>query len=195
MRVWLEGMVRRRRLLVGAATVATAGCLGGGGGGGGGEQASIGVTSEAFDDGGSIPQVHTRDGENVSPVLSIDDVPENAAGGGTALVMTDQTTSEPTYHWVLWNLRVSRGVIPEDISRGESILTLGNANQATNYDDVVGYTGPNPPEGESHTYRFTVHALGSSIDAEGGDPAGEVASAIEGASIASGSLEGTYGGG
>lgn len=178
------------------ATLATTGCLGGGGGGGGGgEAAEITVTADAFEDGGSIPDKYAKSGDNVSPKLSLEGVPEEGVDGDLAVVMTDEDTDGPTIHWAMWSIPARRSVIPEGVEQTSSLLRLGNALQAENDLGTVGYTGPDPPSGETHTYKFHVYALASEIDVEAGAPASDARSAIQDADLAAeGSLEGTYGG-
>lgn len=114
------------------------------------------LTSSAFKDGELIPARYTCDGDNVSPPLSIRNIP---AGTKTlALIADDPDIPESVKksrgiqvfdHWVLFN-------IPSDtkeIQEGKSVGTL-----ALNGAGKTGYTGPCPPDRE-HRYFFKLYAL------------------------------------
>src|SRR5947209_7673689 len=65
--------------------------------------ASIGVSSQAFSSGGSIPARYTCDGADVSPPLSWTGVP----GGAHSLALTvidPDGPGKPFVHWVIFNL-------------------------------------------------------------------------------------------
>src|SRR5215213_11192185 len=65
--------------------------------------ATIRLTSAAFEDGGSIPERFTCDGDDVSPPLSWAGVPEGAKA--LALVMEDPDAPDGTFvHWVLLDI-------------------------------------------------------------------------------------------
>ena len=212
-------MDRRRALRVGAGGVAAwlAGCLGnrggsgdGGNGGGGGDgpygggdrgatdspattlSASPTITSPAFDDGGAIPTRYTCDGEDVSPELSIADVPADSSS--LSLLLDDPDAPGETFtHWLLWDVPASTSRIPEGVPSGETLDTLGGATQGTNDAGVVGYSGPCPPADDGpHRYRFRLHALGEPLDLEAGADRTAFDEAL-GAVARSGSvLRGTY---
>jgi len=214
-------MDRRSALRVGAGGVAIwlAGCLGdrsrGGGGGGGDGQdggggdgqggggdpdASSGATlsgspsiaSPAFDDGDSIPTRFTCDGENVSPELSIAELPADASS--LALLVDDPDAPGGTFtHWLLWDVPASTEAIPEDVPRGESVGGLNGARQGTNDADVVGYSGPCPPAGDGpHRYRFRLHALGEPLDLDAGADRAAFDEALSAVARSGSVLRGTY---
>lgn len=191
--------------------VGLAGCLGGDGDGGdgttpeGGSQATEdestptsafdrppSITAAAFDDGEPIPTRFSCDGENVSPELAIDDVPDGTAR--LALVLDDPDAPGGTYtHWLLWNVPATTETIPEGVPPGETVEGLDGASQGTNDAGVVGYSGPCPPRAhDPHTYRFRLLALAAPLDvAPGGDrPAFD--SALEQVEHAESVLRGTY---
>ncbi|HKJ59670.1 MAG TPA: YbhB/YbcL family Raf kinase inhibitor-like protein [Halobacteriales archaeon] len=210
-------MDRRSALRVGAGGVAAwlAGCLGnrggsgnggsggndgpyGGGGGGAADSpattlsGSPTIASPAFDDGGAIPTRYTCDGEDLSPELSIADVPADASS--LALLVDDPDAPGGTFtHWLLWDVPASTSRIAEGVPSGETLDTLGGATQGTNDAGVVGYSGPCPPADDGpHRYRFRLHALGEPLDLEAGADRPTFDQAL-GAVARSGSvLRGTY---
>ncbi|MCH8177762.1 MAG: YbhB/YbcL family Raf kinase inhibitor-like protein, partial [Proteobacteria bacterium] len=69
----------------------------------------IQLSSTAFEQGGSIPTKHTGEGEDVSPVLSWDYVPDSTRAFAVICHDPDAplVTSQGTYgfvHWVLYNI-------------------------------------------------------------------------------------------
>jgi Raf kinase inhibitor-like YbhB/YbcL family protein len=105
------------------------------------------LTSTAFPDGGSIPKRYTCDGANVSPPLTVVDVPVGALS--LALVVEDPDAPRGTWdHWVLYDMDVT-----SDIREGATTGTPGRNSWGR-----TGYGGPCPPDRE-HRYVFTVYAV------------------------------------
>lgn len=148
-------------------------------------EASISVASPAFDQDAPIPPKFSCDGDDVSPPLSWDGVPDAAVE--LALVVDDTDASGGTYvHWVLF------GLDPSTTELEEGQVPAG-ARQANNSAGDARYKGPCPPGGDdAHHYRFTVYALDEQIVADDGASPGDVLSAVAGAAIAKGTLTGTF---
>ena len=145
----------------------------------------ITVSSPAFTEGAAIPQRFTCDGENRSPPLAWAGVPAGTVE--IALVVDDPDAPRGTYvHWVVDGLdpastELAEGAVPPD------------ARQLPNSAGKVGYTGPCPPGGPAHHYRFTVYALQRRAEV-GADASPDAAiAAIEAAATARGRLIGTFG--
>lgn len=102
-------------------------------------------------DGGAIDASYTCTGANAVPTLQWANVPPDAVELAVVVVDPD---AENYVHWVV--ARISPGITA--IADGQ--LPAG-AVQGLNSAGTAGWTGPCPPAGESHTYRFEVHALGS----------------------------------
>jgi len=142
------------------------------------------VTSAAFASGAAIPGRYTCKGDNLSPPLRWSAPP--AGTSEQALVVDDPDAPGGTFvHWVL------AGIPARQTELAENAVPSG-ARQARNSAGGSGYTGPCPPSGPAHHYRFTVYALGRSPGVEeGADPQRAIA-AVQAAATAQGQLVGTF---
>ncbi|EKE03857.1 MAG: hypothetical protein ACD_20C00137G0012 [uncultured bacterium] len=118
------------------------------------------LTSNAFADKELIPPQYTCDGENYSPPLKIEKVPENAES--LALIADDPDAPNGTFvHWVRYNMPSDKREIPE---RTPTIPQLADKSlQGKNSFGKIGYGGPCPPSG-THRYFFKLYALDTSLD-------------------------------
>jgi len=108
------------------------------------------ITSQAFTDGGKIPDKYTKYGENRIPPLHFEGVPEKARS--LALIVDDPDAPSGTFnHWILFNMDPHTTDIKED-----SVPVM--ATQGKNDYGEVTYGGPRPPSGE-HRYFFKAYAL------------------------------------
>ncbi|MDX2382332.1 MAG: YbhB/YbcL family Raf kinase inhibitor-like protein [Acidimicrobiia bacterium] len=140
-----------------------------------------------WQDGAPIDQLYTCDGEDISPPLSWQAVPDAAVE--LALVVFDDDSGTPTDPAVLW---VLAGFNPELISLTEGEVPA-SAIEATNSAGEVGWTGPCPSTGSgSHDYRFKLHALAQQVELGDGVPVSEVLPYLEDLTIAAAELIGTY---
>ncbi|MFB6141015.1 MAG: YbhB/YbcL family Raf kinase inhibitor-like protein [Halosimplex sp.] len=136
------------------------------------------VSSSAFEDGGTIPKKYTGAGEDVSPPLTVESVPE---GASTLAVVLEDPDANGYVHWLIWNVPADRTEIPEGVPQTETVDSLGGARQGTNNFGEIGYRGPLPPKGDGpHTYRFTVYAVDGTLDLAAGAGRGKLGSALEG---------------
>lgn len=118
------------------------------------------ITSTAFTQGNKIPVKYTCDGENISPPLNWEDIPETAIS--LALICEDPDAPSKIWtHWVIFN-------IPPDIKGfNEAVETkpilhsqiIQGLNDSGNY----GYTGPCPPDRE-HRYFLYIYALDNKLE-------------------------------
>lgn len=158
--------------------------------------APIEVTSTAFDHHGTIPFRHTAYGDNVSPQIAWQGLPEGTRQ--LALIMDDPVapTPEPFVHWVVYNIPADAGELPEGMPREvivESPPPLAGTINGVNGIRQVGYFGPRPPaDGELHAYHFRVFALDSELDLEPGLGKDGLLRAMEGHVIGEGMLMGHY---
>jgi Raf kinase inhibitor-like YbhB/YbcL family protein len=121
-----------------------------------------------FDDGDRIPRRYTADGENVSPPVTIAELPEGTRS--LALVVDDPDAPAGTWvHWLIWGIPADRPWLPEGVPAEAVVEEVGGARQGRNDFDAVGYGGPAPPRGHGeHRYRFTAYALREHIDLDAG---------------------------
>lgn len=139
------------------------------------------LTSSAFEHEGVIPARYACDGPDVSPPLTIDDVP----AGTASLVLTMDDPDCPGQiwdHWVAYDIPVL-SEIPEGVS------DLGTAGRNTW--GRTGYGGPCPPRG-SHRYVFTVYALDRNLGLEPGADKVTVLEAMASHTLAEARLMGRY---
>jgi Raf kinase inhibitor-like YbhB/YbcL family protein len=180
---------RRYHLALLAVSLAVlAACSSSGGGGGAvvattaaGQRpltSTITVTSPAFAAGAAIPVRYTCKGDNLSPPLQWSAPPSGTAE--LALVVDDPDAPGGTFiHWVM------SGIPATQTRLAENEVPAG-AREARQY------TGPCPPGGPVHHYRFTLYALGRSpAIQQGADPQQAIA-AIQAAATADGQLVGTF---
>jgi Raf kinase inhibitor-like YbhB/YbcL family protein len=140
------------------------------------------LRSPAFQNGQSIPSKYTCDGENISPPLAIENIPEKTVT--LVLIMDDPDAPNSTWdHWVIFN-------IPKNTSRiGEGSTPQGTGGKNTW--GKTGYGGPCPPQGV-HRYFFRVYALNSSLRLDENATKNDVLEAMKGHILASSELLGTY---
>jgi Raf kinase inhibitor-like YbhB/YbcL family protein len=125
---------------------------------------SMRMTSDAFDEGGALPERYIRTGGNVAPPLDWDGVPPGTAE--LVLLCEDvdavEPGSPPFLHWVLTGLEADL----DGIGEGEDIE---GARAGVNGFGNAGYDGPEPPPGEQHRYVFTLVAVSGPVDPDGAD--------------------------
>jgi Raf kinase inhibitor-like YbhB/YbcL family protein len=149
------------------------------------------LSSSAFGSGGKIPSKYTCEGDDVSPPLSFNGVPEGAKS--LALVLDDPDAPDPKapkrvwVHWVVYNLPPDAKGLPENASRAR--LPEGAAS-GVNDSKQAAYNGPCPPIGR-HRYFHKLYALDIALPGKGLTKAG-LEAAIKGHVLAQAELMGTY---
>lgn len=124
-------------------------------------------------DGETIPDAFRCAGPEASPEISWTGVPAEAKS--LALVLVDEDAPEYV-HWVVAN-----------IDPATSALLAGsvdpNAVQAMNSAGSIGFSGPCPPEGETHAYSLSLYALDQVLEVQNGDDGAAMQDAIYSAAI------------
>ena len=142
--------------------------------------------------GEPIDELHTCDGNNISPALEWVGGVEGAAE--LALIVDDPDAPGGSFtHWVVYAIppdstRLDRGIPPGPALSGGLTLRQG----PTDGSDVPGWFGPCPPEGETHDYVFTLYALDEETGLEGGATVDDLRASIEGHVLAEASLTAPY---
>lgn len=137
---------------------------------------SFSIYSRAFQEGNSIPVVHSCDGDDISPPLSWEDVPKGAVS--LALIMDDPDAPNGTFtHWILYN-------IPTSTEKLEKIVPIqkkldNGMMQGQNDFGKIGYGGPCPPQGEEHRYYFRLLALNNKLQPESANSRADFNEAIK----------------
>jgi Raf kinase inhibitor-like YbhB/YbcL family protein len=164
-------------LSIGCAFAATAAIAFAAGGG------KMKITSSAFQEGGTISEKFSKNGQNVNPELRIDGAPAEAKS--LALIVDDPDAPVGLFtHWLVWNID------PKTTEIAEGSVPQGGV-QGTNDFPGQRYDGPQPPSG-THRYYFKVFALDKTLDLKPGAKRKEVDAAMKGHVIAQGQLMGKY---
>jgi len=140
--------------------------------------AKLELRSEAFQDGENIPVKYTADGRNISPPLTIRNVPDQAKSLALVVVDLDAPGGKFT-HWVMWNMPTDINHISKDVPKAKTVEELGGAKQGRNDFGEIGYGGPSPPKGSSHRYRFTLYALDKELELSAGGSKGVLLKLME----------------
>lgn len=155
----------------------------------GGTPMAFDVSTAAFRNGAEIPAQYTCSGADRSPALTWSGVPAGAHALG--LIVDDPDAPGGTWtHWLLWNVPVLPGSIPEGVPR-EPELRNG-ARQGKNDFGRMGYGGPCPPPGKFHRYYFRLFALDAPLDAAAGSDRAELERAMRGHILGKAVFMGTY---
>jgi len=147
----------------------------------GAEIKELAVTSSAFKNEENIPVKYTCEGDEVSPPINVEEIPEGTKS--LVIIMEDPDAPNGTFtHWLLWNIDPGTAYLDD-----QSIETVSGKNSA----GETGYRGPCPPSG-SHRYYFHVYALDNVLDLEEGAEKSELKLAMEPHIIGEGKLMGRY---
>ena len=149
------------------------------------------LASNSFNADGSIPTRFTCDGDDLSPALTWDGVPDNAQS--FVLIMDDPDAPGGTFtHWVIYNMDGGARGLPEGVEKTERPDNGARGFQGRNGFGDVGYGGPCPPAGNAHSYDFKLYAVGGLLDLDAGASKEELLAAIEGRVLAEATLIGIY---
>lgn len=150
------------------------------------------ITSSVFVENGEIPKQYTCDGNDVSPPLAWDDIPDQARS--LVLIVDDPDAPDPAapkmtwVHWVLYNLPVESTGLPEAVVASE--LPTGTMEGINDW-RRTGFGGPCPPVGR-HRYFFKLYALDTVLPNLYKPAKSKVEQAMAGRIIAEAHLIGTY---
>jgi Raf kinase inhibitor-like YbhB/YbcL family protein len=126
--------------------------------------AAFRLTSPAFDHDGKLPSRYTAAGEDASPPLEWEGVPE---GTKELVLVCDDPDAETGVltHWVVYGITPDVMGLPEAIPCDVIIDEPVELVQGLNEFDQSGYSGPLPPEDRGpHRYFFRLFALDTELD-------------------------------
>jgi Raf kinase inhibitor-like YbhB/YbcL family protein len=143
--------------------------------------------SSAFANFEAIPIKHTGEGDDISPPLRWQEVPEGTHS--LALICEDPDAPHGTWdHWILYNIPPTMSVLAEGIKQSQlpHDIQTGLNTAGTNE-----YVGPNPPSG-IHRYFFKLYALDTVFQFPGGLTKTDLIKAMSSHILGEATLVGVY---
>jgi Raf kinase inhibitor-like YbhB/YbcL family protein len=195
----------RLKLLVSVAAVMTAVTVGadlaaqqapppqGGGGRAGGGRGGFNLppllmTTDAFPDGGIVPQKYAGRG-GVQPGFKFSGAPEGTVSYAIIFHDIDVSLKGSTgdvLHWIVWNIPAAAGGIPEGSVPAGAVVGRGITGQNA-------YFGPGAPAGPRyHHYVFELYALNTNLDLPATAGREELLKAMEGKIVAKSAYVGRF---
>jgi Raf kinase inhibitor-like YbhB/YbcL family protein len=117
------------------------------------------IYSSVFGDGQAIPSIYTCEGQDISPPLSWEDIPQNAKS--LVLIVNDPDAPDPKApkmvwdHWVLYNIDPKSSGLAQNVQKPD--LPAGTLCGLNSW-KKESYGGPCPPIGR-HRYYHRLYAL------------------------------------
>lgn len=143
-------------------------------------EGSMKLVSLAFEHNKFIPSKFTCEGEDVSPTLLIEGIPDEAKS--LALIVDDPDAPMGTWvHWVVYDIPATNRIEENTIPGKQGSNDFGKRN----------YGGPCPPSG-THRYFFKLYALDKELGLPEGLSKAELEKAMQGHIVAKAELMGLY---
>jgi Raf kinase inhibitor-like YbhB/YbcL family protein len=159
-----------------------------GGGGRGFNLPPLLMTSDAFPDGGIVPQKYAGRG-GVQPGFKFSGAPEGTVSYAIIFHDIDVSLKGSTgdvLHWLVWNIPAAAGGIPEGSVPAGAVVGRGITGQNA-------YFGPGAPAGPRyHHYVFELYALNANLDLPPTSGRDELLKAMEGKIVAKSAYVGRY---
>ena len=126
--------------------------------------AAFRLTSPAFGHDEELPVRFTADGDDVSPPLEWEGVPDGTKE--LVLVCDDPDAEAGVFtHWIVYGLLPDETGLPEGVPRDAVVEDPVSLVQGLNEFDESGYSGPVPDEDRGpHRYFFRLIALDAELD-------------------------------
>jgi Raf kinase inhibitor-like YbhB/YbcL family protein len=162
---------------------------GGRGGRGGVNLPPLMMTTDAFPDGGIVPEKYAGRGSNVQPGFKFAGAPDNTVA--YAIIFHDIDVAfggntDDVLHWMVWDIPAAAGGIPE------GKLPEGSVSSTTNIRKGE-YFGPGAPAGERyHHYVFELYALNAKLGLPATATRAELLAAMAGKVTAKAAYVGRY---
>jgi len=149
------------------------------------------ITSDDFNDGTRLSDVHAYARENESPHLAWEDIPDGTVE--FAIICDDPDAPVGNWvHWVLYEIPANITSLPRGIESNSELEEIGGARHGVNSWGNNGYDGPHPPPGPEHRYIFQVFALNKKLDLPYGANSNTLRKAMTGRIIEEAEITGTY---
>ncbi|OZI15170.1 kinase inhibitor [Sodalis-like symbiont of Philaenus spumarius] len=121
------------------------------------------LLSHDLQPGATLPERHVFNGmgyqgDNISPHLAWDNVPAGTKSFVITVFDPDAPTGSGWWHWLVANIPADVRMLPQGAGSCQDNLPAGAVQGRTDFGSA-GYGGAAPPQGETHRYQFTVHAL------------------------------------
>lgn len=134
------------------------------------------IGSEALSKQPLFPILYTCHGENISPDITWENIPQGTKS--LALIVQDTDAHQYFTHWVIYNIPTTTSNLPEAITRLENLPN--GAVQGKNSMNRIGYDGPCPPPPYVHHYEFTLYALDTTLSLKPGIDSNDLKNAMKG---------------
>jgi Raf kinase inhibitor-like YbhB/YbcL family protein len=146
------------------------------------------LSSPSFKHGDFIPRRYSCDGNDVSPPLNWDNVPEGTIS--FSLISDDPDAPMGTWvHWVFYNIPADTRSLQEGVPKDRQFKN-GSMQGITDF-RRPGYGGPCPP-GDTHRYFFKLYALDTMLKLGPGATKSDVLKAMQGHIFGQCELMGKY---
>lgn len=152
--------------------------------------ASLKVSSTAFEHEGVLPKKYSCDGGDISPPLTIDNIPANAKT--LVLIHDDPDAPDGTWmHWLLYDMPVTgTSVTLAEGAPKDAVWADGTMQGRNGWGDAK-YGGACPPDG-THRYFFKFYALDTKLDLKKKRTVRKVKKAMKKHIVAKGELMASY---
>ena len=138
------------------------------------------LTSSAFSHNQMIPKKYTCEGNDVSPPLTIDGIPDGAKS--LALIVDDPDAPMGTWvHWVVFDIPIVNQIAEDTIPGKQGHNDFGKKD----------YGGPCPPSG-THRYFHKIYALDTTLNLKEGITKKALEKAMQGHILDKAELIGLY---
>lgn len=146
------------------------------------------LSSDSFTNGALIPSEYSCEGDDLSPPIIWNNIPEKVKSYALTCVDPDAPMGD-WIHWVAWNIPADLNALPKGIDP----IDQSQFAQGTNSWGKTGYGGPCPPRGHGpHRYYFTLHALDTELTLDTTAQLNNLLDAIEGHILGKAVILGQY---
>lgn len=154
------------------------------------------LASKAFGAGQRIPDQYTVQGQDVSPPLAWDQVPDGCQEFAIICNDPDAPSKEPWVHWIIYKIPADVRSLPAGVPAEPQLQNPAGALQGHNSwtsGRMIGYRGPAPPPKHGvHHYHFRLYALDAKLPLGPGADQAELKKAVQGHVLAEAELIGTF---